>query len=600
MYHTLYVASLSAAGGGSGSEVRMRLLGIIMGNEGGGGGNVGGSGTPGSRGGDGKQRTKSNLSTVVRGNLNQNVDFPQTHIPPILSCGSQSSMGSVKSSGVESGGDASGGGGGGSVPSSVDGSYALGAGATTATNKPQSRVNASNMKPARHSAKELPVWLISMFLLVHCEDQAFMRCTSAEDERRFSNEGGGSGGSSRHHQHGSRPGEENEFNSMLITRSLSLRTRLHAGMHQNNAHCASFLLRHLRKFLLLCAVPRNSEACRAIAALAAQQQASEDRSLKTVLSATLEELDVSQIEQKHKDEHRNIGVNVQLTLEELDRLSLVLQAPSGGPVEEPPIAIGEHVLKCLAVEEMEARELSGGRSSAASLHRMNLMNNGLVTVGDAERILRKYLQDELATAQQELEGDDNENSEDVSNRLSKLTINNQPLSPPRSRGLSVADSIATDANTVNDSNCYFKELSYRKLRSTTVLLEPNRDFGGFTSNGNTADTQSVASLHSQTSSTHHHSTQQDKLQVDNESGRLHDLHIADCSETHFYLLQPFEHATIAACSDCTIVVGAVAGLLHIVVSALKPSNRISLVLNADLVLHNAVGLRAHNNHCSCT
>jgi TBCC domain-containing protein 1 len=153
---------------------------------------------------------------------------------------------------------------------------------------------------------------------------------------------------------------------------------------------------------------------------------------------------------------------------------------------------------------------------------------------------------------------------------------------------------------VNDSNCYFKELSYRKLRSTTVLLEPNRDFGGFTSNGNTADTQSVASLHSQTSSTHHHSTQQDKLQVDNESGRLHDLHIADCSETHFYLLQPFEHATIAACSDCTIVVGAVAGLLHIVVSALKPSNRISLVLNADLVLHNAVGLRAHNNHCSCT
>jgi TBCC domain-containing protein 1 len=313
-------------------------------------------------------------------------------------------------------------------------------------------------------------------------------------------------------------------------------------------------------------VPRNSEACRAIAALAAQQQAKEDRSLKTVLSATLEELDVAQIEQKHKDEHRNIGVNVQLTLEELDRLSLVLQAPSGGPVEEPPIAIGEHVLKCLAVEEMEARELSGGRSSAQSLHRMNLMHNGLVTVGDAERILRKYLEDELATAQQELEGDDNENSEDVSNRLSKLTINNQPLSPPRSRGLSVAESIATDANTLNDSS-YFKELSYRKLRSTTVLLEPNRDFGGFTSNGNNADTQSVVSIHSQTSSTHHHSTQQDKLHTDNESGRLHDLHIADCSDTHFYLLQPFEHATIAACSDCTIVVGAVAGLLHIVVSA---------------------------------
>jgi hypothetical protein len=31
-----------------------------------------------------------------------------------------------------------------------------------------------------------------------------------------------------------------------------------------------------------------------------------------------------------------------------------------------------------------------------------------------------------------------------------------------------------------------------------------------------------------------------------------------------YLLQSFEHATISACSNCTIVVGAVAGLLHVV------------------------------------
>jgi hypothetical protein len=47
-------------------------------------------------------------------------------------------------------------------------------------------------------------------------------------------------------------------------------------------------------------------------------------------------------------------------------------------------------------------------------------------------------------------------------------------------------------------------------------------------------------------------------------GRLHDLVISDCSDAHFYLLQPFEHVTIAACSGCTIVIGAVAGLLHIV------------------------------------
>eukprot|EP00804_Cyclotella_cryptica_P030482 CCRYP_008557-RB/>CCRYP_008557-RB protein AED:0.07 eAED:0.07 QI:227/1/1/1/0.83/0.71/7/648/1147 len=582
MYHTLYVASLSAAGGGSGSECRVRLLGMMSQGQASGGGGV--VSTPG-RGSDiinkakGMGRGVSNFNTALRGSHNEG-GFPQTYIPPILSCGSQSSMGSVKSV-VESGGDVGGSGGG--IPSSVEGSAVSSAASFT---KQQQRVsNASNMKPARHSAKELPVWLISMFLLVHCEDQVFLRCTSAEDERRFSNAEGGGGSpganSPRSLQHHTRPGEaENslDFSTMLLHRSLSPRTRLHAGMHQNNAHCASFLLRHLRKFLLLCAVPRNSEACRAIAALAAQHsQSSEDRSLRSCLSTTLEELNIGQIEQRHREEHRKVGLNVQLTLEELDRLNLVLQAPSGGPVEEPPIAIGEHVLKCLAVEEMEARESSGGRSTAASLHRLSLMQNGLIAVGDAERILRKYLEEELATAQQELDGDDHDNSEDVTSKLSKLTLSSrtgtdsdssrfQPLSPPRSRGFSVAESIATDANTLNDSSSYFKELSYRKLRSTTVLLEPNKDYGGPPSNAHNAETNSVVSLHSQTSSTNPHSSQQDKSQSDssNECGRLHDLHVADCSDTNFYLLQPFEHATVAACTDCTIVIGAVAGLLHIV------------------------------------
>ena len=40
------------------------------------------------------------------------------------------------------------------------------------------------IKPARSSARELPVWLISMFLLVHCENYAFLRCMSCDDERR--------------------------------------------------------------------------------------------------------------------------------------------------------------------------------------------------------------------------------------------------------------------------------------------------------------------------------------------------------------------------------------------------------------------------------
>lgn len=55
-----------------------------------------------------------------------------------------------------------------------------------------------------------------------------------------------------------------------------------------------------------------------------------------------------------------------------------------------------------------------------------------------------------------------------------------------------------------------------------------------------------------------------------------------------YLLQPFEHATIAACTDCTIVVGAVAGLLHVVdcerVTITSAARRV-LVSNCADVLH---------------
>lgn len=68
-----------------------------------------------------------------------------------------------------------------------------------------------------------------------------------------------------------------------------------------------------------------------------------------------------------------------------------------------------------------------------------------------------------------------------------------------------------------------KELKYTNLRGTTILLKPEST----------------------------------------ETQRLHDLVISDCSDCHFYLLQPFEHASISFSTGCTIVVGAVAGLLHV-------------------------------------
>lgn len=68
------------------------------------------------------------------------------HIPPILSCGSTSSMGSGNT-------------------------------LTVSENKKKFSTAAS--------AKELPVWLVGTFLLLHCEETAIQRNLSGHDERRF-------------------------------------------------------------------------------------------------------------------------------------------------------------------------------------------------------------------------------------------------------------------------------------------------------------------------------------------------------------------------------------------------------------------------------
>ena len=68
-------------------------------------------------------------------------------IPPILSCGSTSSMGS---------------------------------GSTHQTSGPN-----PFDKKKQGTAKELPVWLITTFLLLHCEETAYLRNLSGMDDRRF-------------------------------------------------------------------------------------------------------------------------------------------------------------------------------------------------------------------------------------------------------------------------------------------------------------------------------------------------------------------------------------------------------------------------------
>jgi hypothetical protein len=90
-----------------------------------------------------------------------------SQIPPILSCGSTSSLGS---------------------------------GMTNDNNSHRNQHGAGGSDylqrkkfSAVASAKELPVWLISTFLLLHCEEFAYQRNLSGKDERRFFGEHGLSG-----------------------------------------------------------------------------------------------------------------------------------------------------------------------------------------------------------------------------------------------------------------------------------------------------------------------------------------------------------------------------------------------------------------------
>lgn len=78
-------------------------------------------------------------------------------IPPILSCGSTSSLGSGATNSLQ-----------------------------TERSNPASVLGIDKKKfSSAASAKELPVWLVGTFLLLHCEEFAYQRNLSGEDERRF-------------------------------------------------------------------------------------------------------------------------------------------------------------------------------------------------------------------------------------------------------------------------------------------------------------------------------------------------------------------------------------------------------------------------------
>lgn len=307
---------------------------------------------------------------------------------------------------------------------------------------------------------------------------------------------------------------------------------MHASWYNDNAHCASYLLRHLRKVLLLAAVSHNPDAVRACMHLSAIQHHRE----KTSHYSTGDD-----IRRQHEQEHGDVGLNVQLTLEDLERLHFWLQPPSGGGVDDPPIKMGEFIWNHIY-------------SSPAP-------EDATIPLGEVEREVRRHLELELLISHDHDDKDDM--SSDDGTGMAAAALSNMSLSE---------DSADKTQRARQPQQGYQKELSYTQLRGTTILLKPNSHYSepGPSSGASTASGDPNGGPFSAV------------------AGRLHDLAITDCSDVHMYLLQPFEHVTIAGCTGCTIVVGAVAGLLHIVdceKTTITSAARRILVSNSCDVLH---------------
>ena len=309
----------------------------------------------------------------------------------------------------------------------------------------------------------------------------------------------------------------------------------------DNSHCTVYLLRHLRKFLLLSALPSNADAILAIETLSTPIQSEYDRSQpKNSKSSQLRQLqqepwDLDAILERHDAEHESIGLDVQLGTEDIERLNLILQAPRGGLIDAPPLWISELLP---SVDEMQ---LYGGLS-----------------LEEIEREIRRHLETELWNEDIGLKEDvDDKNEKDgLAKEMKNLNINDGDEADTAG-GLNTKKTM----NAQGFNTHMYKELSYTKIRGTTILLKPNPNNKVRTMAASHPNTHN-SNEHESGNASNHATTGAELALVTN--GRLHDVHVSDCSDAHIYLLQPFEHATLSGCTDCTIVVGAVAGLLYVV------------------------------------
>ncbi len=423
--------------------------------------------------------------------------------------------------------------------------------------------NSQIHKASAASAKELPVWLVGVFLLLHCEEEAFWRNVSGEDEQRFdalmAKQRASSGvGDIWNSGLG---GKGVDFGMLLMHPSLSSRAQFHAG-RLDNSNCTAYLLRHLRKFLLLACVPHNADALVALYSLAMSDSRYDEEYLarrrqgssggggsgsgsgrnnkksssSSAMSNPYATMEAAEITQRHEEEHGAFGLNIRMTVEDLERLNLVLQAPSGGLIDDPPLYISD-------VMPEEELAVYGG-----------------ISIEVVENEIRRHLERELMHDHSQEEKDD---VESVTKDMGKMRMNDK-----KDGGVGMEEKKHGDDGMHEEEEDYHKELTYTKVRGSTILLKPNPQSENTFKEHN--DSNPNASLATKT-------------------GRLHDVHVSGCSDSHMYLLQPFEHATISACSGVTIVVGAVAGLLHVVDcerTTITSAARRVLVSNCYDVTHN--------------
>jgi hypothetical protein len=291
------------------------------------------------------------------------------------------------------------------------------------------------------------------------------------------------------------------------------------------------MLRHLRKVLLLTAVSHNPDAVRAcilLAAIPSSNFGELNRSTRNKRYST------EDIRRQHDEEHGTVGINVRLAMDDLERLHLVLQPANGGGIDDPPLRIGEYLW--------------------TSLYATKAPPTATIPIADVERELRRILEIDLSNRVNETEA----RNEELAASVLGATV--KPL-VKWSNNMDQNESKGKQTN-----NQYLKETSYTNVRGTTILLKPNHP--------DTSSGASAASGEPNFGSA--------------ASPRLHDLIVSDCSDCHLYLLQPFEHATIANCSGCTIVVGATAGLLQFVdcerTNVTSAARRVLVCNSSDLQL----------------